>query len=110
MKANESKEIVIFRQKMKELRKSIFPKKEGEVWLYGSRARGDHQSDSDWDLLVLTEESDSYDNFKKYAFPFIQLGITFGQDVIPLIYSKREWEENTNTLFYKNVLADRISI
>jgi len=24
-----------------------------EVWLFGSRARGDHVADSDWDLLVV---------------------------------------------------------
>jgi len=28
-----------------------------EVILYGSRARGDEREDSDWDLLVLTDES-----------------------------------------------------
>jgi len=24
-----------------------------EIWLFGSRARGDHRSDSDWDLLAV---------------------------------------------------------
>jgi predicted nucleotidyltransferase len=24
-----------------------------EIWLFGSRARGDHRPDSDWDLLVV---------------------------------------------------------
>src|ERR1043166_98152 len=29
-----------------------------DVWLFGSRARGDHHSDSDWDLLaVLPDEA-----------------------------------------------------
>lgn len=29
-----------------------------EVWLFGSRARGDHREDSDWDLLaVLPDDS-----------------------------------------------------
>ena len=24
-----------------------------EIWLFGSRARGDHRADSDWDLLAV---------------------------------------------------------
>ncbi len=27
-----------------------------EVWLFGSRARGDHRPDSDWNLLVLVPD------------------------------------------------------
>ena len=29
---------------------------QAEVWLFGSRARGDTRPDSDWDFLVLTEK------------------------------------------------------
>lgn len=99
-----------FHIKLKELKQTLFPNKEGEVWLYGSRARGDNQVDSDWDLIVLTEENDNFNNFKKYAFPFVQLGVENGQDVIPLLYSKEEWKKEAGTIFYNNVLADRISI
>ena len=28
-----------------------------EVYLYGSRARGDKRTDSDWDILVLTPQN-----------------------------------------------------
>jgi predicted nucleotidyltransferase len=28
-----------------------------EVWLFGSRARGDSRPDSDWDFLVLTNKT-----------------------------------------------------
>jgi len=40
---------------VKEKVRSVLP--DAEVILYGSRARGDARSDSDWDFLILTNES-----------------------------------------------------
>lgn len=38
------------------LAKKVMP--EGsQVWLYGSRARGDTRDDSDWDLLILLDKT-----------------------------------------------------
>ena len=33
------------------------------AWLFGSRARGNHQADSDWDLLVDFASPPGFDNF-----------------------------------------------
>lgn len=100
-----------FKQKISELKALLFPHQEGEVWLYGSRARGDNHSDSDWDLLVLTNDyPDNFFNFKKYAFPFISLGIEFNQDVRPILYSKDQWEKENKTLFHINVLKDHVKL
>lgn len=110
MKAKNHDKSYEFQLMMKDLRQRLFPAMEGEVWLYGSRARGDYEIDSDWDIIVLTNEEDNFSNFKKFAFPFIQLGINYGQDVVPLLYSKEGWAKEKDTLFYQNVLADRISI
>lgn len=30
-----------------------------QVWVFGSRARGDEQPDSDWDLLVVFDDADA---------------------------------------------------
>ena len=40
-------------QHIQTMGKQILPKG-SNLWLYGSRARGDNRSDSDWDLLVFT--------------------------------------------------------
>lgn len=32
-----------------------------EVWLFGSRARGDHRPDSDWDILAIIRDDASED-------------------------------------------------
>jgi predicted nucleotidyltransferase len=33
-----------------------------EIWLFGSRARGDHRPDSDWDLLAVLPDTASDDD------------------------------------------------
>ncbi len=43
------------RGKVKELVKATDP--EAEVFLFGSRARGDAREDSDWDILILTPKA-----------------------------------------------------
>ena len=48
MKAKEE-EII---QKLKETSQKVVPP-DGQVWLYGSRARGDAHEGSDWDILIL---------------------------------------------------------
>ena len=30
-----------------------------EVWVFGSRARGDHRQDSDWDILIVVDDDTS---------------------------------------------------
>lgn len=48
------------------------------IILFGSRARGDHRPDSDYDLLVISDELRDYDEV--YA-PLVGSGI--GTDVVP---------------------------
>lgn len=91
--------------------RKVFPNGEGEVYLYGSRARGDARKNSDWDLIVITDDKpDNDENFRKYAFPFAELGWDFNAQITPLLFSKHEWEQNRGTLFYLNVQTDAIRI
>jgi predicted nucleotidyltransferase len=54
-----------------------------EVWLFGSRAEGVHQPDSDFDLLVVTapEDGDAGFDYDRVYAPIKGLGI--GCDVVP---------------------------
>jgi predicted nucleotidyltransferase len=54
-----------------------------EVWLFGSRAQGVHQPDSDFDLLVVTalEDGDAGFDYDRVYAPIRGLGV--GCDVVP---------------------------
>lgn len=79
------------------------------VYLYGSRARGDYSEDSDWDLLIVKDDSVYCDDdFEKLAFPFAKIGWTYGEQITPLLYTKSEWESQRFTAFYHNVKSEGI--
>lgn len=80
----------------------------GQLWLYGSRARGDNRPDSDWDLLVLLDQPKrTFSDFDNYSFPFIELGATLGQAISAHTYTVSEWNAMSFTPFYHNVERDR---
>lgn len=82
-----------------------------QLWLYGSRARGDYQKNSDWDiLLLLDKEKLSDEDFNKLSYPFIELGVEHGKYFSPQMYTKREWSSMSFLPFYKNVEHDKIEI
>lgn len=85
--------------------------KGGHMWLYGSRARGDAHTTSDWDILILLDkdkiEGSDYDNF---AFPLNQYGWATNLDISPVLYTIKEWKENTSPLFKHNVERDKIEL
>lgn len=111
MKNQNDSSSVNLKTRLTSLRASIFKEGDGEVWLYGSRARGDNKSDSDWDLLVIVNKQlsfrEAYDNF---AYPFVELGWDYNQAIVPVIYTRNEWENEKNSMFYNNVIKDRIRI
>ncbi len=96
--------------RLKKIAQTVVPAG-GSVWLYGSRARGDAGSDSDWDILILLNknkiEKEDYDNV---GYPFTELGWTTGEMIIPVLYTVKEWEQNSFTPFYKNVERDKIAV
>ena len=95
-------------RQIKELARRVLPA-DASLLLYGSRARGDAHSESDWDLLILLDKNrvqlSDYDN---YSYPFRELGWDIDQMISPIIYTKNNWQENSFTPFYKNVEKDKI--
>lgn len=78
------------------------------LYLYGSRARGDYHEDSDWDLLILLgkPKRDSSD-WEKYAWPFIEKGDEWGEDISARTFTKEQWFNGPHTMFYFNVEEDK---
>ena len=64
-----------------------------DIYLYGSRARGDIRQDSDWDILVITPKQKIT---LEYEFnlrdPIIDLELDSGQVISILVYSKSDWK------------------
>lgn len=83
----------------------------GTVYLYGSQARGDSSPRSDWDILIVTDDSIATDDdFRYFAFPFAEIGWRYGEQITPLHYTKSQWDAEKDTAFYSNVLADAIKL
>jgi len=91
------------------LKRRILPN--DKVILFGSQARGDARSDSDWDLLVLLDsDSTNLDDEIKYSYPFSKLGWDYDVDFNVLLYSKSDWEKRFFFPFYKNIMKEGIEI
>jgi uncharacterized protein len=71
---------------------------DSEVYLYGSRARGDSKKFSDWDLLILLNSKNiAFDFERKFIDEFYEVELETGEIISPLIYTKDDW--NANHLF-----------
>ena len=102
MTAEEEKIINLIRETG---RKVVPP--DGQVWLYGSRARCDAHEGSDWDILILLNkpklEASDYD----VTYPFRELGWDIGEEISPHIYTRKQWNEWSFLPFRKNVERDK---
>jgi len=77
--------------------------------LFGSRARGDYRTDSDWDLLILlNKDKISPSDYDNISYPFAELGWEVGEMIHPIIYTQSEWESKRFSPFYKNVMQEGI--
>ena len=83
----------------------------GQAILFGSRARGDAEEDSDWDVLVLINKPRiSLSDYDKYSYPLRELGWDMDEIINPVLFSTKEWDENHFTIFNHNVRNEGIAI
>lgn len=83
-----------------------------EVFLYGSRARGDANKKSDWDVLILMNKRKiSFVDETCFMDAFYDLELEIGEVLSPLIYAKQEWKRKyMHTPLYENIKRDGIRI
>ncbi|OIN60528.1 nucleotidyltransferase domain-containing protein [Arsenicibacter rosenii] len=94
----------LFLKQVKESILAIDP--EAEVYLFGSRARGDYRRNSDWDFLVLTDKT--LDQKLEYAIwdTFTELELASEQIINPIVHEKREWVKRPASPLYGNISLD----
>lgn len=85
---------------------------DSEVYLYGSRARGDSKKLSDWDLLILLNSKNiSFEFETRFMNEFYDLELETGELISPLIYSKKDWDSSHFiTPLYENIKKEGIKI
>ena len=85
---------------------------DSEIYLYGSRARGDEKKASDWDLLILlNKQSISFDIETRFMDELYEIELETGEVISPLIYSKKDWIENHSiTPLFENIQKEGIRI
>lgn len=80
------------------------------IFLYGSRARGDFHDYSDWDLLILLDKENIENSDYDLLYEFNKLGATMDEIFVPIVYTKKQWEQRRGTDFFNNVENDKIEI
>ena len=84
---------------------------ENEVILFGSRARGEHHQDSDWDILILTTYKSNLKDEQQYRHKLLELEIEYGEAFSTFVYSKMDWNHKYQiTPFYQQIKKDGIKL
>jgi predicted nucleotidyltransferase len=85
---------------------------DAEIFLFGSRARGDFNIDSDWDFLVLTPNKKiTFDYEMQLREPILNIEIQSGEVISLIVYSKVDWQTNKSiSPLFCNVSREGIKI
>ncbi len=80
-----------------------------EIILFGSRARGEGNDESDWDFLILTEKSEGDFQFReKVRSVLFDLELSSGKVISTIIRNKDFWNDISVTPLYREVKKDGI--
>ena len=85
---------------------------EAEVILFGSRARGQENKVSDWDILILlnTPQVDR-ETEKEYRDALFDVALETGEAISTFVFSKQEWETKYSiTPLFQNVQKEGIRL
>ncbi len=92
--------------------KSAIEKKNpnAEIILFGSRARGQANDHSDWDVLILLDaELVDRKTEKAYREELFNIELETGEAISTLVLSKKEWNSHLSPL-YENIHKDGIRL
>lgn len=64
-----------------------------EIIVYGSHARSEATSHSDWDILILIDAENTLSIEQKYRHHLLEVELSIGSPISVFVFSKNEWEE-----------------
>lgn len=96
--------------KIKEVIRKLEPG--SKIYLYGSRARGNSQNESDWDLLIILDRDKiTHQEEFQLTSALYDLELATGEVLSPMIYSENEWFGRYKvTPYFYNVMQEGILI
>jgi len=95
-------------ENIRTLKRKLIPNE--RLILFGSQARGDARPDSDWDLLLLINDSQNKQDYEDKIFDFVLMGWEHGTYLSIMPYTEKEWEIRKPSFFYQNVKNEGIEI
>lgn len=82
-----------------------------EAILYGSRARGTENSESDWDIIILTDYAADLITERKFRDKLYDLELETGEVISVFVYSKQDWHTRQRvTPYYQNIRIEGVKI
>lgn len=83
-----------------------------EVILYGSRARGDSNADSDWDFLILVDGQVDDDRVDAIRHSLYEIEWESDQVLSSIVRSRDQWNSRplNGTPFHRNVELEGIAL
>jgi hypothetical protein len=96
--------------KIKQAVQTIEP--EAQILLYGSRARGDAQPDSDWDLLILIEGTVNPTLTSQLRRQIYEIEWESGEVLCTIVRSQDQWQAPLlqTTPFWQSVNREAIKL
>ncbi len=81
-----------------------------QIILYGSRARRDHEFDSDYDLLILTDGEASLKREDIFRSQIYDIELETGAVLTVRLYNKQTWDSSLYRVmpFHQNVEKDGV--
>lgn len=102
-----------FNQIQNQISESIYKNDpNAQAFLFGSRARGDFNVNSDWDILILVDDLTINNKIEdKFRDELYEIELENNQVISTFIYSKNYWNKNLKySPFFENVLKESIPL